>query len=118
MNLLKITLTAILFISLSITAFAQETDVNTLVKQGIELNNQKNYTGAIEKYKQALIIDADNVKANYQSAVSLLALGKGMEGVPYLNKVVTTNSNYTEPAYELLGNIYDDANQTQQAKCL
>ena len=38
-----------------------------------------------------------------------------MDGVPYLNKVVKTSNNFTGPAYELLGSIYDAAKQPQRA---
>jgi tetratricopeptide (TPR) repeat protein len=53
-----------------------------LIKQGIQLNNQQNYAGAIEKYKQALTAEPDNAQANYQLAFSLNASGKGTDGHP------------------------------------
>ncbi|MGN8067859.1 tetratricopeptide repeat protein [Mucilaginibacter sp. SG564] len=103
------------FILFSIAAHAQNADISTLVKEGIELNNAHNYAGAIEKYKQALSSDPENTQANYQIAFSLFSSGKGTEGVPYLDKVVKTSNNFTGPAYELLGSIYDAAKQPQQA---
>jgi len=105
----------ILFLLLSIATYAQNADVGALVKEGIELNNAHNYTAAIEKYKQALTADPENVQANYQMAFSLFSSGKGTDGIPYLNKVVKTSNNFTGPAYELLGSIYDAAKQPQQA---
>lgn len=103
----------ILLFTLSVRA--QDTDVSALIKQGVQLNNDKNYAGAIEKYKQALATDPENAQANYQLAYSLNASGKGLEGVPYLNKVTKANSNFTGPAFELLGSIYDSNHQPQQA---
>lgn len=94
---------------------AQETDVNALIKQGIQLNGERNYAGAMEKYKQALVIDPENAQANYQLAFTLMASGKGADGIPYLNKVVKANSGLTGPAYELLGSIYDASHQPKQA---
>jgi len=105
----------ILFLLLPIATYAQNADVGALVKEGIELNNAHNYTAAIEKYKQALTADPENVQANYQMAFSLFSSGKGTDGIPYLNKVVKTSNNFTGPAYELLGSIYDAAKQPQQA---
>lgn len=115
MNFIKTIRLIIPVLLFSVAAFAQETDVATLIKQGIQLNNEHNYAGAIEKYSQALAADPENAQANYQLAFSLNALGKGAEGIPYLNKVIKANSNFTGPAYELLGGIYDSSHQPQQA---
>ena len=109
---LKLVISFLLF---SIAAYAQNADISTLIKEGIELNNAHNYAGAIEKYKQALSSDPENAQANYQIAFSLFSSGKGMDGVPYLDKVVKTSNSFTGPAYELLGSIYDAAKQPQQA---
>ncbi|SDE12926.1 Tetratricopeptide repeat-containing protein [Mucilaginibacter pineti] len=103
------------FLLLALGVNAQDVDVKALIKEGIQLNNDKNYAGAIEKYKQALTTEPENAQANYQLAYSLNAAGRGTEGIPYLNKVAKANSNFTGPAYELLGSIYDSSHQPQQA---
>lgn len=105
----------VIIILFASAARAQQTDINALIKQGIQLNSEHNYAGAIEKYKQALVTDPDNAQANYQLAFTLLASGKGTDGIPYLNKVTKTTSNFTGPAFELLGSIYDASHQPQQA---
>lgn len=115
MNIVKKATLIIPVLLLGLTVHAQDTDVNALIKQGVQLNNEHNYTGAIEKYKQVLATDPENMQANYQLAYSLFSSGKGTEGIPYLNKVVKTNNNFTGPAYELMGSIYDSAHQPQQA---
>ncbi|GAA3974476.1 tetratricopeptide repeat protein [Mucilaginibacter dorajii] len=105
----------ILVLLLSIRVYAQDTDVPGLIKQGIELNNKQDNAGAIEKYKQALAIDAENAQANYQMGFTLNALHKGLEGLPYLDKVTKTKTNFTAAAYVLMGFIYDDNHQYPQA---
>ncbi|WPU94151.1 tetratricopeptide repeat protein [Mucilaginibacter sabulilitoris] len=115
MNIVKKAVLIIPVLLLGLTVHAQDTDVNALIKQGVQLNNEHNYAGAIEKYKQVLASDPENMQANYQLAYSLFSSGKGTEGIPYLNKVVKTNNNFTGPAYELMGSIYDGAHQPQQA---
>ncbi|WP_190295246.1 tetratricopeptide repeat protein [Mucilaginibacter rubeus] len=94
---------------------AQNTDINSIIKEGIKLNSEKDYTGAITKYNQALAADPENAQANYQMAYTLNAAGKGTEGIPYLNKVIKTGGDLTGPAYELMGSIYDASHQPQQA---
>jgi predicted Zn-dependent protease len=115
MNLFKKLLLIIVFGLPATLVQAQDTDVNGLVKEGIVLNSQGNYAGAIEKYKQALAAEPDNAQANYQMAFSLNASGKGTDAIPYLTKVVKAGSNLTGPAYELLGSVYDVSHQPQQA---
>jgi tetratricopeptide (TPR) repeat protein len=92
-------------------------DAQMLVTEGIALNNKKDYAGAESKYKAALNIDPENVQANYQMAFSLSAEGKGTEAIPYLQKVVKGQASAAiiSSAYELMGSIYDKANQPQRA---
>jgi len=59
--------------------------------------------------------DTDDPAINYKTALDLVNANKGMEGVPYLEKVIKTQSNYTNAAYSLLGGIYDKALQPEKA---
>ncbi|MBE9668609.1 tetratricopeptide repeat protein [Mucilaginibacter boryungensis] len=98
--------------------FAQTGDPKLLVREGIELHNQKDYAGAIAKYKAALAIDPDYDPGNYQLAFSLNAMGKGLDGIPYLEKVFKSTSastNLITGAYDLAGSIYDQQHQPQKA---
>lgn len=91
-------------------------DAKSLVKEGIELTNQKNYTGAVEKYKAALALDPENVSANYNLAFAFYRMGKGKDGIPYLDKVTKAESIVIKAgAYKLSGAIYDQDNQPQKA---
>ncbi|MBB5396966.1 tetratricopeptide repeat protein [Mucilaginibacter sp. AK015] len=106
----------LLLISMTVhTAKAQ--DANTLIKQGRELNSQKNYLGAVEKYKSALTIDPQNTQANYQLAFTLFASGKGPEGLPYLDKVINGNASAALKAasYSLMGSVYGNGKQLPKA---
>src|SRR6201996_4396692 len=77
--------------------------VPDLIKQGVQLNDQGNYTGAIDKYSQALKLDPENVQANYEMAFSLLASGKGNDGILYVEKTIkgSTNISLTAASYDL-----------------
>ncbi len=99
----------------SVTVYDQYTVVSSLIKLGIQLNNARDYAGAIEKYKQVLTAVPENIQANYQLAYSLNASGKGVEAIPYLSKITKTSNSFTGPAFELLGGIYDANKQPQQA---
>ncbi|RVU02874.1 tetratricopeptide repeat protein [Mucilaginibacter limnophilus] len=98
-----------------ITVNAQ--DARALIKEGIQLNQEKQYTAAIEKYKAALALEPDNTTANYQIAVSLSVSGKGLDALPYLQKVVTEDASAAvlSSSFALMGNIYDKAAKPDKA---
>ncbi|MDB5061305.1 MAG: tetratricopeptide repeat protein, partial [Mucilaginibacter sp.] len=111
-------LLALAFLFISLTLKAQDTvRVPDLIKQGQELNQQKNYIGAIDKYKRALKLEPENVRANYELAFALYSSGKGIEGIPYLERAIKANTNaqLAAGAYSLLGSIYGGANQLQKS---
>ena len=91
--------------------------VPDLVKQGVQLNDQGQYSGAIDKYTEALKLDSDNVQANYEMGFSLFLSGKGADGVSYVEKAIkgSTSRMLTAASYDLLGSIYDQAHQTAKA---
>jgi len=96
--------------------FAQTApDASPLIKEAVQLNKNGKYTEAAGKYAEALKLDSTNVYANYGIAFSLLASGKGDEGIPYLQKVVRSNSSITAWAYDLLGSIYDKDRNSAKA---
>ena len=96
--------------------FAQTApDASALIKEAVQLNKEGKYTDAVDKYTEALKLDPDNVYANYGVAFSLLASGKGDDGIPYLEKVIKTNNAVTAWAYDLLGSIYDKDKNSAKA---
>ncbi|MBD1393860.1 tetratricopeptide repeat protein [Mucilaginibacter glaciei] len=95
-------------------AFAQNsTGVNDLIKQGQAFSDQQKYTDAIAKYKEALIAEPENDRANYELAYALYSTNKGAEGIPYLEKAVANgkSASFKAGAYSLLGSVYSAANQ-------
>ncbi|NCD71854.1 tetratricopeptide repeat protein [Mucilaginibacter agri] len=93
-----------------------QTSAGDLIKQGIELHNQGNYTEAINKFNEALKIEPENGYANYEMAFSYYALKKPDDAIGYLNKAIKTdNAKLKVAAYSLLASIYDDNKQPQKA---
>jgi Flp pilus assembly protein TadD len=118
MNFFHKTLFIVAISGISLSATAQDiSSVADLIKQGVQLNDQGNYTGAIEKYNEALKIDPDNAQASYEMAFSLFASGKGNEAVSYVEKAikVSTNSSLIASSYDLLGSIYDRDDKSDKA---
>ncbi len=118
MNFFHKTLFIVAISGISLSAKAQDnSSVPDLIKQGVQLNDQGNYAGAIEKYNEALKIDPDNAQASYEMAFSLFASGKGNEAVSYVEKAikVSTNSSLIASSYDLLGSIYDQDHKSDKA---
>ncbi|WP_454804365.1 tetratricopeptide repeat protein [Mucilaginibacter phyllosphaerae] len=113
---MRLLLNLLLLITLITTnAFAQ--DAASLLKQGQQLAAKKDYPAAIEKYKSALAAEPDNARANYEMAFALFASGKGIEGIPNLEKAIQANTNaaFTAASYSLMGSIYGNAKQLPKA---
>ncbi len=92
-------------------------DARTLINEGNQLSSNRDYNGAIEKYKAALNLDANNITAKYQLGFALNAAGKGQDAIPYLQEAAKSdNSNAIKSsAFGLLGSIYDRAGQPKLA---
>ncbi len=108
---------AILVLILSTFCNTYAQDARTLITEGNQLSTNRDYNSAIEKYKAALAIEADNVTAKYQLGFALNATGKGQEAIPYLQDAAKNgNTNAVKSsAFGLLGSIYDRAGQSKQS---
>lgn len=112
----KFILPAVMLIVIVSGSAAQNTgDAGSIVKEAVQLNNNGLYTEAIAKYTQALKLDSTNLYANYGIAFSLLQAGRGDQGIPYLQKVIGSNTKLTAWAYDLLGSVYDQDRQSAKA---
>jgi len=97
-------------------AFAQNSEnAQLLIKQGTQLNDEGKYAEAIEKYNEALKADPENHNAEFELAYTLYLSGKGVDGIPYLEKVIAANTSLTAGAYDLLGTIYDKDDKKDKA---
>jgi len=103
---------------ISASARAQDNaGVADLIKQGTQLNDQGKFAEAIDKYNEALKLEPDNVQANYQMGFTLMASGKGNDGIPYAEKALKGNGStkFTAACYDLLGTIYDQDHKAKKA---
>jgi len=118
MNRLYKNLVALILAVTTLNVFAQDKgSVSQLVKEGVQLNNQRNYSDAIDKYNEALKIDPENAQANYEMAFTLVSSGKGNDGIPYVEKAIEKSNSpqFKAACYDMLGSIYDNDHQTQKA---
>ncbi|MGZ3836478.1 MAG: tetratricopeptide repeat protein [Mucilaginibacter sp.] len=117
MNLFNKAIIILLFVAASAGASAQDNGVTDIIKEGVQLNDQGNYAGAIDKFNQALKVEPENAQANYEMAFSLFLSGKGNDGISYIEKTLkaSTSLSLTAASYDLLGSIYDQGHQPEKA---
>lgn len=100
---------------LPVLTFAQKTDeAKKLVEQGIALNDSGKYDQAIAKYKLAMAADSLYPNSYYETGYTLFSSGKEKEAIPYLEKLLLIEPR-AGGGYDMLGSIYDDANQPDKA---
>ena len=101
--------------SYTVTADAQQAnDPETLVREGISLNDSGKYDAAIAKYHQALQIDPNYQNGYYEMSYTLFSAGREKEAIPFLNKLVELNPRSAQ-GFDMLGSIYDDDKQSDKA---
>jgi tetratricopeptide (TPR) repeat protein len=110
-------LTMLILFCFSNRLFAQvDNQPLSLVKQGELLHSQGKYDESIAKFTEALKADPQDAAANYGIAFTLYSAKRPLEGIPYLEKVVTSSHpGLVMGAYSLMGSIYDENHQPLKA---
>ncbi|HTK20195.1 MAG TPA: tetratricopeptide repeat protein [Mucilaginibacter sp.] len=118
MNRLRKNLVTLILAVVTLNVFAQDKgSVPDLIKEGVQLNDQGKYADAIAKYSEALKLEPENAQANYEMGFTLVQSGKGIDGIPFVEKAIEKNNSLQLKAacYDMLGSIYDNDHQTQKA---
>src|SRR5271156_247973 len=113
-NLITFIAAAILSLPAAFASAQDTKTAKTLVEQGIALNDSGKYAQAVEKYTEALKTDPNDLQADYEMGFTLYNEGKGLDAMPFLEKIVQSNDSKYE-TYDLMGSIYDDNNQPDKA---
>ncbi len=104
------------FLSLQIAYTQAQSDAEQLIHEGIELYDAGKYEQALQKYKNALALDAKNYWAMYEMALTYQALEKEDRSVSLLKTILKKSPRAGRlEAYILLGAIYDDFGKSQKA---
>lgn len=104
----------IVFLILSINASAQ-TDIESIVVEGIEYHDRGQYDMAIETYKKALKIDPKSTLVNYEIAFSYFQKGNYKEAIHYSDIVLKQNQDFLLEAYLVKGSSLDMLGKTEES---
>jgi len=113
---LWLALTLMLFCSTVLLAQqgGSHTQTDSLLKQGVALNDAGKFADAIAKYDEVLKTDPNNITAMYEKGFSLSAAGKNDEAILCFEKVIA--SRQMPNAYVALANIYDNRSDFARAE--
>ena len=90
-------------------------DPSDLIQQGVELHEDDKYEEAIARFREALKIDPDNVKALYEMANSYAASEQYPRCVATAEKGLQQPSDLEASLYSILGSCYSSWEKTHKA---
>ena len=113
--MIKYFLTTVIFlVNLSLSS-AQSNKIPELIQEGIQLHDNGDYDGAIQKYFQALQLDPESPLVNYEIAFSYYQKKEIEKAKQYLNKALVKDSDSYLSAAVLYGSILDDTGNAKKA---
>ena len=114
---MKILFTTLFLLNLTVTIYSQTDSVKTLIDSGIHLHDQGQYEQAIDKYKEALKIDSNNVTASYEMAFSYLSLKNHTETERLCEKIINKypKSKTLKNVYTTYANSLDQRGESKEA---
>ncbi|MGB7785321.1 MAG: tetratricopeptide repeat protein [Salinimicrobium sp.] len=96
-------------------ATAQESEIDRLINQGVELHDSGDYPGAIELYKKALELDPNSDQAHVEIGYSYYAAGDYRNSEIHSKKAIELDGEYAGLAYINYGNALDAQGKTRKA---
>lgn len=94
---------------------ANKEQIIALIRQGIELHDVQKYDEAIEKYKEVLKIDKDNLTAFYEMALTYIAKKDYKNAIICADKTIKGNFEAAYQAYDLKGTALDELGKRKEA---
>ncbi len=92
---------------LTCLSFGQNSEIESLVQEGIALHDQGEYEKAVEMYKMALSIDPNSSLVNYEISFSYFSAKDYKNAEKYSKKVIEINNGNLLGAYITYGSALD-----------
>jgi len=114
---MKIKRLLILFSILTLTcwSFGQNSEIESLVQEGIALHDIGEYEKAVEKYKMALSIDPNSSLVNHEISFSYLSAKDYKNAEKYSKKVIDLNDGNLLGGYITYGSALDMLGKTNKS---
>jgi tetratricopeptide (TPR) repeat protein len=114
---MKILKNLIIFLSILVSSslFAQNQEIEKLVREGIELHDKGEFEKAIKIYQKALELNPNSSLVNYEIALSYMANKNYKNAEIYSKKVIDFNGDHILGAYVNYGTALDMLGQPNKA---
>lgn len=99
---------------LSLNLFAQS-NIEALVREGVQYHDNGDFDEAIETYKKALKIDSKSALVNYEIALSYFEKKDYQKTIKYSDVVLKQKSDYMVHAYMTKGSALDLLGKTNES---
>ncbi len=96
-------------------SFGQNSEIKSLVQEGIKFHDNGEYEKAVEKYKEALSIDPNSSLVNYEISFSYLAEKDYKNAEKYSKKVIDLNDGNLLSGYITYGSALDMQGKTNKS---
>lgn len=97
------------------SSFGQNSEIESLVQEGIAFHDNREYEKAIEKYKMALSIDPNSSLVNYEISFSYLSAKDYKNAEKYSKKVIELNDGNLLGGYITYGSALDLLGKTNKS---
>lgn len=111
--LMKTILPTLLLFLISVPVFSQDTA--SLVREGIQLYDNGQYTEAIDVYQKALVADPNSSLVHYELALTFMATGEYGKAEEHSRIVLKQDKEHQLEAYVALGNALDMQGKAKKA---
>lgn len=105
----------ILILFFTLNKVIAQSNINNLIKEGIQYHDKGDYKKAIETYEKALGIDPKSALANYEIALSYFSNKNYEQAINHSDIVLNQNEKYMLQAYMTKGSALDLLGKTKES---
>lgn len=105
----------ILILFFALNQVIAQSNINVLIKEGIQYHDKGDYKKAIKTYEKALEIDPKSALANYEISLSYFSKKDYEQSIKYSDVVLNQNKKYMLQAYMTKGSALDLLGKTKES---
>ena len=95
--------------------YAQSNSVDKFIEEGIQLYDKGDFAGALARYREALNMDEMSPLANYEIALTYIALKDYEKAIAHCENVIKGESTFIDRAYVIYGSALDLKGEPRKA---
>ena len=97
------------------TLSAAQSDIDSLVREGIKFHDQQQYDQALNVYQKALEMNPQSPLVNYEMAMTYMYAGNYKKSIQHADQVISLDDKYLLQAYMAKGSCLDYLGKTNES---